>query len=109
MTRQEIERANNMAKNRAINTITEHDLKPIHDKAKSFYGKATVIENADEIFLQSYDTIVASFSDDDKKVHRYWDGRTVTTSTHIKSFLRNVCLDLINIDEFYKLPCEDID
>ena len=96
-----------MELNKYIKRIFE--INPVNGR-NSFYGKCQVLQDdKNRYYLQSYDTIVASFSDDDKKVHRYWDGRTVTTSTHIKSFLRNVCLDLINIDEFYKLPCEDVD
>lgn len=96
MTRQEIERANNMAKNRAINTITEHDLKPIHDKAKSFYGKATVIENADEIFLQSYDTIVVGIDKATGHINKYWNDWSATTGRHIKEFFLQYTGETVN-------------
>ena len=38
------------------------ELLPYYDSAKSFYGKAKVIEVENDVFLMSYDTIVASYN-----------------------------------------------
>lgn len=95
---------NNMNINKYIKRIFE--ISPVNGR-ESFYGKCQVLQDEnDTYFLRSYDTIVASFNDKDKKVHRHWDGRTVTTSTHISAFLRRVCYDSINLNQFYKLPCD---
>jgi len=56
-------------------------LESIHDKAKSFYGKAKVIEVGDKRELYSYDTLVAVY---DKKTNVFyvnhkqkkWDSQT---------------------------------
>ena len=56
------------------------------DTAKSYYGKALLIEDGDFILLQSYDTIVAMYN---KKTHlvtmKGWF--SMTTGRHIRSFL----------------------
>lgn len=84
------------------------ELSPVNSR-QSFYGKCQVIQDENGVFyLRSYDTIVASFSDSDRKVHRHWDGRTMTTSSHINSFLRNVCHGDIDIKDFYNLPLESV-
>lgn len=71
---------------------------------KSFYGKAKVIEKDGTHYLCSYSTIVGSV-DKAGKVHRYWDGRTNTTTAHIASFLKQFT-DIGTTKEFYALPCE---
>lgn len=57
-----------------------------HDRAKSFYGKAKVIENGGEAFLQSYDTIVCKIDNTGKFV-RMWEGYSATTMRHINAFI----------------------
>lgn len=59
---------------------------------KSFYGKAKVIENNGENFLQSYNTIVCKVDKNGKFV-KMWDGYSATTMSHINSFT-----DLFNIN-----------
>ena len=58
-----------------------------HDRAKSFYGKAKVIEKDNgEKVLQSYNTEVCKIGSNGKFV-RLWDGYSVTTIRHVNSFL----------------------
>ena len=53
---------------------------------KSFYGKAIVITVDNNIFLQSYDTIVCGFVNGE--FERYWNNYSATTMKHINDFLR---------------------
>lgn len=59
------------------------------DRAKSFYGKAKVIEKDGETLLQSYDTIVCKIDKNGEFV-RMWDGYSATTIRHVNSFLQLV-------------------
>lgn len=60
---------------------------PCYDR-KSFYGKAKIIKAEDNnIYLQSYNTLVC-YIDKDYKVHRLWDAYSSTTMRHINSFLK---------------------
>lgn len=63
------------------------ELCPYYDSAKSFYGKAKVIEIENDVFLMSYDTIVASFNRD-TKVAKVIGTYSATTLRHIKEFLK---------------------
>ena len=65
-----------------------YTLYPINGR-KSFNGKCRVIEENDTLKLQSYDTIVAEYNKktDEVKVNGYY---SVTTMTHINSFLNHV-------------------
>ena len=57
-------------------------------RQKSFYGKASVIEdNNGEIFLRSYDTLVCYINKKGDFV-RLWDDYSSTTMKHINDFLR---------------------
>lgn len=60
------------------------------DRAKSFYGKAKVIEaDNGEMILQSYNTKVCKITSSGEFV-RLWSGYSVTTMRHINSFLQFV-------------------
>lgn len=63
------------------------ELCPYYDSAKSFYGKAKVVEIENDVFLVSYDTIVAFFNRD-TKVAKVIDTYSATTLRHIKEFLK---------------------
>ena len=63
------------------------ELCPYYDSAKSFYGKAKVIEIENDVFLMSYDTIVAFFNRD-TKIAKVVGTFSPTTLRHIKEFLR---------------------
>jgi len=72
---------------------------------KSFYGRAKVIEQGGSRYLLSYRTVVGSV-DGKGKVHRYWDGKSNTTSAHIVSFLKQFADRPMTSREFYSVPCE---
>lgn len=58
-----------------------------YDRAKSFYGKAKVIETDNgEKVLQSYNTFVCRITAAGRFV-RMWGGYSATTMRHINSFL----------------------
>lgn len=57
-----------------------------YDCAKSFYGKAKVIEKDGETVLQSYDTEVCKITASGKFI-RLWGGYSATTMRHINSFI----------------------
>ena len=63
------------------------ELCPYYDSAKSFYGKAKVIEIENDVFLMSYDTIVAFFNRN-SKVAKVIGTYSATTLRHIKEFLK---------------------
>lgn len=63
------------------------ELCPYYDSAQSFYGKAKVIEIENDVFLMSYDTIVA-FYNCETKIAKVVDTYSATTLRHIKEFLR---------------------
>ena len=63
------------------------ELCPYYDSAKSFYGKAKVVEIENDVFLVSYDTIVAFFNRD-TKIAKVIDTYSATTLRHIKEFLK---------------------
>lgn len=62
-----------------------YELMARYDSRKSFYGKAHVIElDNGTKQLQSYNTIVGEIRDN--KYYQLWDGKSQTTSRHIKEF-----------------------
>ena len=63
------------------------ELCPYYDSAQSFYGKAKVIEIENDVFLVSYNTIVA-FYNRETKIAEVVDTYSATTLRHIKEFLR---------------------
>ena len=83
-----------------MKTITE--LMPVNGR-QSFHGKAKLIQSASGKYLLSYSTIVAGVVDGD--IHRYWSGRSNTTSTHLVSFFSAVGKDMTTA-KFYELPLE---
>lgn len=67
--------------------ISIMELCPYYDSAKSFYGKARVVEIENDVFLVSYETIVAFFNRK-TKIAQVVDTFSPTTLRHIKEFLR---------------------
>lgn len=78
--------------------ITE--LKPV-DSRKSFYGKAIIIEEDNNLYCKSYETIVAKFNNNSKElvINGYYSH---TTKRHIDSFL-----SYINAPSFSKKDIEN--
>lgn len=65
--------------------MKQFELQPTNNR-KSFYGKATVIEQDNgDIELKSYNTIVARIRNGN--FQRLWSGYSATTMNHINSFL----------------------
>ena len=67
--------------------VTIMELCPYYDNRQSFYGKAKVIEIENDVFLVSYDTVVA-FYNREVKVPKVYDTYSATTLRHIKEFLK---------------------
>ena len=66
-------------------------LKPIYDKAISFYGKAETERKGNAIILYSYNTKVAEIKGDKVILNNNIDGNLLfsnTTLRHIKEFLK---------------------
>ena len=87
------------------------DLSPTNGR-KSFYGNAKVVIVGNDKFLYSYDTPVAALlmRDGQQFVHRLWDGRSATTTSHIKAWLYTTGLQAkgCSVKAFYDLPLTDI-
>lgn len=65
-----------------------YELTARYDSRKSFYGKAKVIEHDNGMIqLLSYDTIVCE-TDNNGYFKMLWDGKSQTTTRHIKEFTR---------------------
>lgn len=62
-----------------------YKLEPIGSE-KSFNGKAIVVEEKGEKFLQSYDTIVCKI-DQNGNFNKLWNGYSLTTMRHINAFI----------------------
>lgn len=62
------------------------ELSPLHSNRQSFYGKAKVlIQNDGTVQLMSYNTIVCEI-DTKHNFNMLWDGKSQTTTRHIKEF-----------------------
>lgn len=67
--------------------MTIYELSARYDSRKSFYGKAHVIElDNGTLQLLSYDTIVGEIKNG--KYFQLWDGKSQTTTRHIKEFIK---------------------
>lgn len=66
--------------------MKSYDLPTMSDRAKSFYGKAKVIECNGCKLLKSYDTIVCKI-DSNGSFIKMWNGYSTTTMRHINAFL----------------------
>lgn len=81
--------------------MKHYELKPIAQK--SFYGKATVTENASgAALLRSYDTDVCGIVSG--RFVRYWGGYSATTMKHINAFRAAYGLNTITKKEWDALP-----
>ena len=58
-----------------------------YDRAKSFYGRAKIIETDEGTLLQSYDTTVCKINKSGEFI-RMWRGYSVTTMRHINVFIK---------------------
>ena len=75
------------------------------DFQKAFYKKAFVSYYKGTYYLQSYDTIVASITED-KVFHRLWSGWSATTARHVATFCNCLGVKAPNKKEWYNMPYE---
>lgn len=73
----------------------------------SYYGKAVVITDGNEIALRSYNTIVASYNTATGEFKRLWSGWSTTTAKHINDFLMSLNLPTLNKKTWMSLPCDN--
>lgn len=76
-----------------------YELKPMYDRRKSFYSKATVIEENDTKTLLSYTTKVAEIQGEKAYV---FDTYSQTTLRHVKEFLLQNGFKAINKNQIEK-------
>lgn len=76
-----------------------------YDRAKSFYGKAKVIEKDGETLLQSYNTTVCKIDKSGEFV-RMWSGYSVTTMRHINAFIEMFGISGGGKSWWYALPVQ---
>ena len=70
-----------------------YKLDPRFDRANSFYGKATIDDNGDEITLISYNTPIVKVSNGNFEFLCGEDDLTQTTMRHIRDFLKQMDYD----------------
>ena len=66
------------------------ELKPLHSRQKSFYGKAYCIHSKGGSALKSYDTLVVVVNHENGDVVFPWMDYSATTSRHIVEFLKQL-------------------
>lgn len=69
---------------------------------KSYYKKAYVLKDGNNLYLQSYNTIVCGLVEG--KFVRYWDGYSLTTMNHVNDFRMQHGLNRLCKKEWNKLP-----
>lgn len=69
-----------------------YELTPINTNQKGFYGKAFVERNGDKTTLTSYGTKIVEVNNG--KIKPLWDGWSMTTGKHIRSFFLNLGLNV---------------
>lgn len=75
------------------------ELHPMYDSRKSFYGKARIIELDNGVVqLQSYNTIVCEI-DKSGNFRKLWNGKSLTTTRHIKEFIKQYRHTEVNTHE----------
>lgn len=88
----------------AENFVKEKILNPTYGQ-KSFYGKAYTFEKDGNIYLRSYETVVAKI-DNAGKFHRLWNAYSATTQNHINSFRETMGMNRISKKEWVAMPVE---
>lgn len=78
------------------------ELRPVYANRKSFYGKAVVIHDGDDLYLKSYDTVVCGIVCG--VFCRYWNSYSATTMRHINEFRRQNGMTAIGKRDWVALP-----
>lgn len=84
--------------------MEKFELKPIYNRQKSFYKKATVYTSGSNSTLQSYDTKVCSIING--VFVRHWSGYSVTTMNHVNEYRQQNGLDTLSKSEWLSIPCK---
>lgn len=80
-----------------------YELIPRYSSRQSFYGKAHVIQEGDNLKLQSYSTIVAEVERlGGKEIFKYYGHYSSTTTSHQKEFFKQLGLNDKEIKELFK-------
>lgn len=82
-------------------------LHPYGASVKSFYYKASLIENGKYKILKSYNTVICAFDPDTNSVYRCINDSdlvTTTTNRHIRSFTYHFMGYKLSRKEFLDLP-----
>lgn len=69
---------------------------------KSYYKKAYVLKDGENLYLQSYNTIVCGLVEG--KFVRYWDGYSLTTMNHVNDFRIQHGLNRLCKKDWDKIP-----
>ena len=80
------------------------DLACVFDSRKSFYGKARLQIDCDEITLFSYGTAICKINVVTNQLTRLYDGYTLTTWRHIKEFFKQFSVNIETLTEWNNIP-----
>lgn len=69
---------------------------------KSFYKKAVVYETEKYYYLQSYSTLMCRYVKETREIERLSDAQSMTTSSHLGSFFKDMYTKPYNKQKFYK-------
>lgn len=69
---------------------------------KSYYKKAYVLKDGNNLYLQSYNTIVCGLVEG--KFVRYWDDYSTTTMNHVNDFRMQHSLNRLHKKDWCKIP-----
>ena len=73
---------------------------------KSYYKKAYVLKDGNNLFLRSYNTIVCGIVNG--KFIRYWDGYSSTTMKHVNDFRVQHELNRLSKKDWDEIPVASV-
>lgn len=73
---------------------------------KSYYKKAYVLKDGNNLFLRSYNTIVCGIVNG--KFLRYWDGYSSTTMKHVNDFRVQHELNRLSKKDWDEIPVASV-
>lgn len=73
---------------------------------KSYYKKAYVLKDGNNLFLRSYNTIVCGIVNG--KFLRYWDGYSSTTMKHVNDFRVQNGLTSLRKRDWDEIPVSEV-
>lgn len=93
-----------LKKEENLNESPSYDLRPQYDARQSFYSKARVEDNGEELVLYSYNTPVARIVSGNVELLPKWDF-SQTTLRHVKEFLKQNGFETGSVSELRKMYC----